>query len=103
MLQPAAVSLSSLENGFCFEKSSLAVWPAFWTLGSHWPNGGEIDIYESEFAKSFKRCTMTESFLDSFKPRQHQSLRFTYRKWLQDQNANGRHRSRHGQCLRCFR
>lgn len=27
--------------------NGCATWPAFWTVGSNWPNQGEIDIYET--------------------------------------------------------
>ena len=29
-----------------------ATWPAYWTVGPDWPNGGEIDIL-GEFSSSF--------------------------------------------------
>ncbi|KAI6780209.1 uncharacterized protein J7T54_002988 [Emericellopsis cladophorae] len=29
-----------------FPKAQCGVWPAFWTHGPNWPDGGEVDLYE---------------------------------------------------------
>lgn len=34
--------------------TGLATWPAFWTVGTNWPNHGEIDIIESTSSAPFE-------------------------------------------------
>ncbi|KAI0314819.1 glycoside hydrolase family 16 protein [Amylostereum chailletii] len=34
------------------------VWPAFWTVGPNWPNGGELDIIEGINTRHFNQLTL---------------------------------------------